>query len=145
MKSNSDKELKIFTNFHININSERRRVLYEKLKESSFFYFQDKPLARLDTWKEQKKFSFVFSPQGVGMDCHRTYEALLLGCIPIVESSFLDDFYKNFPIVVIKNIDELTEENLLKWKNKFKDDFTDELIKKLCNSYWIKKIQDEIN
>ena len=30
------------------------------------------------------KYTFILSPAGIGLDCHRTWEALCLGCIPIV-------------------------------------------------------------
>jgi hypothetical protein len=36
---------------------------------------------------EKINYAFVASPYGGGPDCHRTWEALILGCIPIVKSS----------------------------------------------------------
>ncbi len=141
MGSSQEKEMKIFSNFHINLNSERREELYRRLKDSDIFHFQTGPLSRLDTWREQKKCSFVFSPAGVGMDCHRTYEALLLGCIPIVESGFLDEFYKNFPVVVINRVDELTRDNLIKWEVLLRPEFNSELDEKLKSRYWLDMIR----
>ncbi len=140
-KTDIKKELKIFTNFHLNINSPARERLYKELKGSSLFFFQEKPLSRTETWKIQRKYNFVFSPAGVGMDCHRTWEALILGCIPIVETSFLDNLYSEFPIVVIKNPNDITEENLLKWSILYKNSFDNNLELKLKNRYWIEKIK----
>jgi len=136
------KENKIFTNFHLNINSAARERLYKELKGSNLFFFQEKPLSRIETWKIQKKYNFVFSPAGVGMDCHRTWEALILGCIPIVETSFLDDFYSEFPIVIIKTPADITEDNLINWFNKYKNSFNCDLELKLKNYYWIEKIKN---
>ena len=136
------KENKIFTNFHLNINSPTRERFYKELKASKLFFFQEKPLSRIETWKIQKKYNFVFSPAGVGMDCHRTWEALILGCIPIVETSFLDDFYSDFPIVIIKTPADITEENLLIWTNKYKNSFDKNLELKLKNNFWIEKIKN---
>jgi len=136
------KENKIFTNFHLNINSITRERLYKDLKGIDLFFFQEKPLSRIETWKIQKKYNFVFSPAGVGMDCHRTWEALILGCIPVVETSFLDDFYSGFPIVIIKTTADITKDNLIKWFDKYKNSFDHDLEMKLKNNYWIEKIKN---
>ncbi len=64
---------------------------------------------------ELSKYAFVICPTGKGLDTHRLWEALLMGCIPIVETSQLDPLYQKFPIVIVKNWDEVTEENLEKW------------------------------
>ena len=141
-KTTGSKELKIFTNFHLNINSSTRERLYKELRGSNLFFFQEKPLSRIDTWNIQKKYNFVFSPAGVGMDCHRTWEALILGCIPVVETSFLDDFYSEFPIVIIKTPADITKDNLIKWSDKYKDSFDHSLELKLKNDYWIEKIKN---
>jgi len=137
-----DKENKIFTNFHLNINSAARERLYKELKGSTLFFFQEKPLSRIETWKMQKKYNFVFSPAGIGMDCHRTWEALILGCIPIVETSFLDDFYAEFPIVIIKTPADITKDNMINWVYKYKNSFDSNLELKLRNNYWIEKIKN---
>ena len=141
-KAAINKENKIFTNFHLNINSAARERLYKELRENNLFFFQEKPLSRIETWKNQKKYNFVFSPAGVGMDCHRTWEALILGCIPIVETSFLDDFYSEFPIVIIKTSADITKDNMIHWFSKYKNSFDDNLELKLKNNYWIEKIKN---
>jgi hypothetical protein len=46
----------------------------------------NKPYADTNYYYSQlPKFKFVISPEGNGIDTHRTYEALVAGCIPIVE------------------------------------------------------------
>ena len=52
---------------------------------------------------------FVISPPGNGIDCHRTWEALLMGCFPLVKSSTLDPLYEELPVVIVKNWSEVTE------------------------------------
>lgn len=45
-------------------------------------------------------YKFVISPEGNGIDCHRHYEALLAGCIPIMEKNELtENKYKGCPIL----------------------------------------------
>lgn len=52
-------------------------------------------------------YQFVASPRGNGLDCHRTWEALYLGVIPIVTTSPLDALYTNYPIWIVEDWQEL--------------------------------------
>jgi len=61
------------------------------------------------------KYKFVISPEGAGVDCHRHYEALMAGCIPVVEESeHVRKVYGNCPILYTKDYSEITPEYLLK-------------------------------
>ena len=44
-------------------------------------------LNRSELWRRHGNYAFVISPPGHGLDCHRTWEALALGCIPITLAS----------------------------------------------------------
>jgi hypothetical protein len=44
---------------------------------------------------------FCVSPSGLGIDCHRTWEALHLKTIPVVRRSLLTEHHRDFPIVVL--------------------------------------------
>ena len=48
---------------------------------------------------EISKFKFVLSPPGAGIDCHRTWELLYLDCIPIVQSSTINELYDDLPVL----------------------------------------------
>jgi hypothetical protein len=57
--------------------------------------------------KALKRYQFVISPPGNGPDCHRTWEAIYLGTIPIVLSSALsNDFTKALPILAVDTWEE---------------------------------------
>jgi len=59
------------------------------------------------------KYKFIVSPEGNGIDCHRHYEALLAGCIPILERNPLtEEKYKGCPIVWTTDYSEITPEYL---------------------------------
>ncbi len=137
-------KLKVFANFHLNLTSKRRRELYKILKKNKLISFQKEKLPRNMMWKHQSKYAFNFSPIGAGLDCHRTWETLALGQIPIVEKTNtpLDDLHKQYPIVIIKDISEITEDNLKKWYKKYSKMFTPEIEKKLTNDYWIEMIKN---
>ena len=67
----------------------------------------------LDTYLDDTlKSKFVLSPRGNGLDCHRTWEALLMGAIPIVKSSTLDPLYKDLPVLIVDNWEDINKEYL---------------------------------
>lgn len=83
---------------------------------------------------------FIFSPPGNGFDCHRTWEAIYAGSIPIVKRGTLDDgLVKLFPIW---EVDE--------WEKPFTldDDELTEVAKALFERtgeqlfapYWLRKL-----
>lgn len=75
-------------------------ILNIKLNPQEYF-------AKLPTYK------FIVSPEGNGIDCHRHYEALIAGCIPIVEyHSGVQEKYGNCPILYTKDYSEVTPEYL---------------------------------
>jgi hypothetical protein len=60
-----------------------------------------------------KRHKFVVSPPGNGIDCHRNWEALYLGCIPvIINSQFSKNVYSNNKVLIVDDFDELTEDFL---------------------------------
>jgi len=64
-------------------------------------------------YQELPKYKFVISPAGNGTDCHRHYEALMAGCIPVVEHHPL--IYRNYgncPILYTVDYSEITPEYL---------------------------------
>jgi hypothetical protein len=52
--------------------------------------------------------AFVASPHGNGLDCHRTWEALALGCIPIVKRSPIDKVFQGLPVWIVGSWKEVT-------------------------------------
>ena len=54
---------------------------------------------------------FTLSPSGVGIDCHRTWEALYCGSIPIITSNKYNEcFSKNLPIIRINSWQDFKSE-----------------------------------
>ncbi len=60
------------------------------------------------------KYKFVISPEGNGVDCHRHYEAILAGCIPIIEDHVgIREKYEGCPVLYTNDYSEITHEYLL--------------------------------
>ena len=83
-------------------------------------YYEEKQVTRLITWNKQKDFAFVICPHGGGLDCHRNWEALCLGCIPIVKTSKIDKLYDNLPVLIVNDWN-LIDKNLLNKKGITRD------------------------
>ena len=87
----------------------------------------------------QSKYAFVLSPHGNGLDCHRTWEALILGCIPVVRTSPIDSLYEGLPVLIVNEWHDINEELLKNTIEKFKNkSFSYE---KLTLRYWMDKIK----
>ena len=43
----------------------------------------------------------LISPPGAGVDCHRTWEILMLNTVPIVTNTSLFQLYEVLPVIVV--------------------------------------------
>ena len=101
---------KLFCNFQYRMNS--GHGYFERpfaLTIPSHLRFMAPKLPRLDTWRLMSQYAFVLCPPGNGLDTHRTWEALVLGCIPVVKTSGLDTLYANLPVLIVKKWGDVTE------------------------------------
>ncbi len=90
--------------------------------------------------KDMAKAKFALSPGGTGPDTYRTWEALLVGTIPIVKTSQLDELYSNLPILIVNEWEEVTEELLERtWEEYTSKKFN---IEKMFLDYWWQKIEN---
>jgi hypothetical protein len=129
-------------NFHFSMTTkyvyDRHDALNQIPKE--LVYYEPARCGRLDTWKTQTEYAFVISPHGNGLDCHRTWEALALGCIPIVKTSALDPMYEGLPVKIVNDWHDITHE-LLDQTQKEYAERTDWKMEKLTLVYWMNQIR----
>ncbi len=91
-----------------------------------------------DYLKEMATCKFTLSPQGLGPDCYRTWEALLVGSIPIVTQSQLDPLFEGLPVLIVDRWDDVTQELL---EEKYKEITSKSYdLSRLYMEYWIAKI-----
>jgi len=86
------------------------------------------------------RYKFILSPRGAGLDCHRTWEAMYVGTIPIVLSSSIDSIYEGLPVLIIKSWDEITESFLERKYKELMDKECD--VSKMFMEYWTSRIND---
>lgn len=106
-------------------------------------YYEPTKIKRLNTWVAQSKYAFVISPHGNGLDCHRTWEALALGCIPIVKTSPLDPLFEELPVLIVKQLSDVTQDMLNQTIQEYSSKQFN--LEKLKLSYWIGKIESVKN
>lgn len=125
----------------------RREQVLAKILANDCFVFQSKPLPRKELWRKWSEYAFVLSPHGVGLDCHRTWEALVCGNIVLMPSSPLDCMYEGLPVVPIKKWNEVTSSNLDLWLDRYTSCGIHE--EKLTTNYWVKEMkaraQEQLN
>jgi hypothetical protein len=64
---------------------QRRAVLKPARKNPAFFFDDQRSMSRAELWARYSRFKWVLCVQGGGIDCHRTWEALALGCGVVCE------------------------------------------------------------
>lgn len=62
--------------------------------------------------RDMLTYKFVLSPPGNGLDTHRTWEALLMGAIPVVESSPMDSLFEGLPVVILSSWQDMSSDML---------------------------------
>ena len=136
-----EREMKGYANFQFVMwtrygKDDRKRAI--EVLPKQLVYYQPFKTTRNECWNNMIKYAFVISPQGNGLDCHRTWEALCLGCIPIVKTSGLDPLFEGLPVWIIHDWIDVTETNMHSKVNEFRSmTFQYE---KLTLRYWQSKI-----
>jgi len=87
-------------------------------------------------YKMTASHPYTISPPGAGPDCHRHWEAMLLGTIPIVLRSKATDILEDMPCLRITHWGEITERLLLKQLPKLKARFDTPTMDKCWFEYW---------
>ena len=130
---------KIYVNFSKTNDRFGDRTNSVKNISKDIMIFNDNFTKRTINWQIMSTYTFVLSPFGNGMDCHRTWEALCLGCIPIVRAPNFRKMFENLPVLIVDNWSEVNNELLLKTIIEFKQrTFKYE---KLSLKYWTDKIK----
>lgn len=112
-----------------------RQVCYDLLSNASFVYNlnddpspemcearekRDKPeffhekVPEVVVYEKTVESQYALCPRGCGVDTHRFYECIYLGCIPIVirTNTVFDRVYNVFPCLILDKWEDVTEELL---------------------------------
>jgi hypothetical protein len=137
----SNKRVGVFGQFNPATNPAHRMDLIAKIKSgiiwADLYYCLNGK--NFDEYLDNmSRYKFCLCPRGNGIDTHRIWESLYLGCVPVVLKHKTHEFmYNNLPVVFIDNwedFDENTEINNSNCNNEL-----------LTMTYWKNKIFGELN
>lgn len=132
-----NKKYLLYQNF-VDKTSLYERSYVRKIFLAKKFCKTSKDLTYKKYFSEITDSFFILSPRGNGIDCHRTWESMYLGSIPIVKSSAMDSLFKDLPILIVNDWNEITEEFL---KGKYKELSMKKFnIEKIYVQYWLNLI-----
>lgn len=102
----------LLMNFRAHTNLDERGYVFNMFNGVEYCYFPGTNRGFYDYLKDLSNSKYCLSPFGNGKDCHRVYESLVMGCIPIVKTSALDQLYESLPIMIINDWREVGKEFL---------------------------------
>uniref|UniRef100_A0A6C0DGV9 Exostosin GT47 domain-containing protein n=1 Tax=viral metagenome TaxID=1070528 RepID=A0A6C0DGV9_9ZZZZ len=131
--------MKAYANFQFSLKTRYAADRHEALKElnKDLVTYEEKPVARFVTWAKQATHQFVISPHGGGLDCHRTWEALALGCYPIVKTSPMDPLFEGLPVLILEKWSDLRLDKMEMAAKFFSEN---KMSEKLNLKFWLNKI-----
>jgi len=139
LKNNIKDETKVYCNW-TDTNLARRTII-KVLEANKIEYCWEAGLSFEDYCTSMSRFRFVISPPGNGLDSHRTWECLYMGCIPVVIKNKIYDNWDGLPILQVEDYSELTYDKMHEFAGlKFN-------YEKLYATYWkdlIKKTYTEL-
>jgi hypothetical protein len=122
---------------HLSVN---RHIVSKNLHKNGI---KNINLETSEYFREIGKYKFVISPEGNGVDCHRHYEALMFGCIPVIEKNYhIAEKYAGCPILWTTDYSEITVDYLEKKYCEMIDKVYD--FSRLYLSYYSSELQKQI-
>ena len=140
----AQRSCKAYANFHFLMTTRFSKDRKDAIKcvPAECVYYETGKVLRLKTWINQSQYAFVISPHGNGLDCHRTWEAIALGCIPIVKTSLLDSLFEGLPVWIVRDWSDVTKEVMSSKLAEFSESGIN--LEKTSLEYWVNKIKDSL-
>lgn len=85
---------------------------------------------------------YILSPRGNGLDCHRTWEAIIVGSIPIVKTSDLDELFEGLPIIIVQDWADINRQFLEERYEGLQAKLNPITTQKITYGYWEQKLLD---
>ncbi len=132
------RKFRLICDIHLNKGNfnKERQIAYEKSLNIKNSLFINKPYSRSKFWQIMRDAQYIISPRGRGFDCHRTWEALVLGVVPIIKTSVNDVLFEEMPVLIVDSFKDINN-NLLNKNIILKH----QNLKKITLQYWVNLIQ----
>ena len=105
---------RIFLDAHLSVTHPERAELFHLIKKNKYINYLREHVTFQIITNMYNKYQFVISPRGNGLDCHRTWELFMAGCIVITKTSSLDEMFisNKLPVVILNDWTELECDDL---------------------------------
>lgn len=136
----------VYMNFYRRIKRSHnpRRGIYEQFEDKEWITteggFDHVPMDQF--YRQIAAHPYVLSPPGAGPDCHRHWESIMLGSIPIVLKSPMTKLLDDLPCLQVENWDEVTPERLQSELEPLRERFKSPAMEKVWFEYWQKRITE---
>jgi len=100
---------RVFCDFSISRGSSQRREVLDALDGCPHVDFLGKRVSQRAIWELYAQYPLVLSTTGNGLDCHRTWELLYLGCIVVTKTSPMDPLYEGLPVIIVEDWHEVRD------------------------------------
>jgi len=134
----------VYMNFWRKIPRPRnpRRGLYEMFGETPWITveggFDHVPMEYF--YEQISSHPYILSPAGAGPDCHRHWESIILGSIPIVLKSSATKVLDGLPCLQVNVWSDVTEKRLIEEYPKLLERFKSNNMERVWFEYWKERI-----
>jgi hypothetical protein len=132
-----ERDALVYMNFDINTNKGKRAEVYNLFRHQDYVFYADSKPFR-EYLRDLKSSKYSLSPPGAGIDCHRIWESVSVGTVPIVERCHNISFYEDAPIMIVDDWNSITEELLEEKYDSFMDVSFDNSV--MSMEHWINEI-----
>lgn len=139
----SERKERILVAFNIqNVHPERVEA-FEKATMSPFVDVHPLKKTQQEYIETVSQYTYIVSPRGAGIDCHRTWEALYLGVRPIVKHSVNTAYFESIglPIEVVNSWNDI--DNMFQSKKLESEKTNTTQHPALYIDYWVQEIQEK--
>lgn len=140
--SGQEKQDGVYMNFDPTTNQDKRGAALAALADKDFIH-RAEPKDFPDYLMELAGYRYCISPPGKGIDCHRHWESLYVGCLPIVQDGLWRRDFRNIPMIALEDWADITPAYLERAEKELfaRDDLCPE---KLTVGYWKNRINAEV-
>jgi hypothetical protein len=122
-----------------------RRGLYERFGGTDWITteggFDHVPMPVF--YEQLASHPYVLSPPGAGPDCHRHWESIMLGSIPIVQKGPAVRLLEDLPCLMVGGWHEVTEKRLIDELPVLRERFESDAMEIVWFDYWRNEILKE--
>ena len=102
--------IEVLGSFRVSTNPSERQPVLGKIERSRTHWIEPRERSLGKYIDAIRNSRFVISPPGNGLDCHRTWEALYFGAIPVVKKGTIPpNVCESLPILSVEDFDEILQ------------------------------------